>query len=87
MQDDINVHRFVFAHRTYGLIGLLGKEYSYTLLRQCVRHCSDYDRMHIEENKAESPIRVLMPKLLDQYKLAGKEFGKRDPEILSSLVF
>src|SRR5262245_16691647 len=24
MQDDLNVHRFVFAHRTYGLVGLLG---------------------------------------------------------------
>ena len=79
MQDDMNVHRFVFAHRTYGLVGLLGKEYSYSLLRQCVRFCADHERMRIEHKSGESPIRALMPKLLDQYKLAGKTLGKRDP--------
>ena len=75
MQDDLNVHRFVFAHRTYGLVGLLGKEYSHALLRQCVRFCSDHERMRIEHKQAESPIRALVPKLLDQYKLVGKPLG------------
>ena len=79
MQDDMNVHRFVFAHRTYGLVGLLGKEYSYSLLRQCVRFCADHERNRLAGKQAESPIRTLMPKLLDQYKLAGKTPGKRDP--------
>jgi hypothetical protein len=79
IQDDLNVHRFVFAHRTYGLVGLLGNEYSHSMLRQCVRLCADHERERIKSNRAESPIRVLMPKLLDQYKLAGKQLGKRDP--------
>jgi len=79
MQDDMNVHRFVFAFRTYGLVELLGKEHSYTLLRQCVRHCADYERMRIRDKQPESPIRKLVPKLIDQLKLAGKELGKRDP--------
>lgn len=79
MQDDMNVHRFVFAHRTYGLVGLLGKEYSYSLLRQCVRFCADHEANRISHKHAESPIRALMPKLLDQYKLVGKPTGKRDP--------
>ncbi len=79
VQDDINVHRFVFAHRTYGLVGLLGKEYSYSLLRQCVRLCADHERGRVQNNQPESPIRALMPKLLDQYKLVGKSLGKRDP--------
>ncbi len=79
MQDDLNVHRFVFAHRTYGLVGLLGKDYSYSLLRQCVRFCADHEKNRIANKHAESPIRALVPKLLDQYKLAGKELGKRDP--------
>jgi hypothetical protein len=35
--------------------------------------------MRIENKRPESPIRALMPKLLDQYKLAGKALGKRDP--------
>jgi hypothetical protein len=79
MQDDLNVHRFVFAHRTYGLVGLLGKEYSYSLLRQCVRFCANHEQGRLERKRPESPIRRLVPKLLDQYKLAGKSLGKRDP--------
>lgn len=79
MQDDLNVHRFVFAHRTYGLVRLLGKEYSHSLLRQCVRFCANHEQNRIDGNKPESPIRALVPKLLDQYKLAGKKLGTRDP--------
>jgi hypothetical protein len=79
IQDDLNVHRFVFAHRTYGLVGLLGQEYAYSMLRQCVRLCADHEREHVERKQAESPIRALVPKLLDQYKLDGKTIGKRDP--------
>jgi hypothetical protein len=79
MQDDLNVHRFVFAHRTYGLVGLLGNEYAYSVLRQCVRFCVNHEEAHARDKQAESPIRALVPKLLDQYKLAGKSLGKRDP--------
>jgi len=79
VQDDLNVHRFVFAHRTYGLVGLLGPDYSYALLRQCVRFCADHERMRIEHKQPESPIRTLMPRLIDQYNLAGQTPGRRDP--------
>jgi hypothetical protein len=92
VQDDLNVHRFVFAHRTYGMVGLLGADYAYSLLRQCVRLCADHERMRIEHKQAESPIRALLPKLLDQYKLVGKRLGKRDPgdaavEALSQTIY
>lgn len=79
IQDDLNVHRFVFAHRTYGLVGLLGENYSYSILRQCVRLCADHERMRIEHKQPESPIRALMPRLIDQYKLANLRPGRRDP--------
>ncbi|MEO2031213.1 MAG: hypothetical protein ABGZ35_03915, partial [Planctomycetaceae bacterium] len=79
MQDDLNVHRFVFAHRTYGLVGLLGKEFSYSLLRQCVRFCANHEKNRIDSNRPESPIRAIIPKLLDQYKLNGIKLGNRDP--------
>ncbi len=78
VQDDINVHRFVFAHRTYGLIGLLGKEYAHTLLRQSVRQMVDFEVQHKRHNHGDNPIRALLPKLLDQYKLAGKTPGKKE---------
>jgi hypothetical protein len=79
MQDDINVHRFVFAYRTHSLADLLGRDHAYTILRQCVRFCCSHEQNRINGKRGESPIRALMPKLLDQYKLAGKQFGDRDP--------
>jgi hypothetical protein len=79
MQDEINVHRFVFAHRTRGLAELLGKDYAYTILRQCVRFSCSHDQSRINNKRPEDPIRALMPKLLDQYKLAQPSFGSRDP--------
>jgi hypothetical protein len=92
VQDDLNVHRFVFAHRTYGLVGLLGPEFSYSLLRQCVRFCINHEQGQRDRNRPESPIRALVPKLLDEHKLAGKPLGKRDPgeaaiEALSELIY
>jgi hypothetical protein len=92
MQDDINVHRFVFAHRTRGLAELLGKDHAYTILRQCVRFCVSHEQGRLRGNHPESPIRALMPKLLDQYKLAGKSLGSRDPgdaavEALATAVY
>jgi len=79
VQDDVDVHRFVFAHRVYGLARFLGKEHAYDLLRQCVRYCADNERGRISRNSAEPPIRTLLPKLLDEKKLAGRALGKRDP--------
>lgn len=78
MQDEINVHRFVFAFRAYSLADLLGKEHAHTILRQCVRFCVHDERNRMDHKHPESPIRALMPKLLDQYKLAGKKPGSRE---------
>jgi hypothetical protein len=41
--------------------------------------CIDHEQQHVKHKHPESPIRALVPKLLDQYKLAGKTLGKRDP--------
>lgn len=79
VQDDINVHRFVFAHRTYGLIDLLGKEFAHTLLRQSVRQMVDFELEHKRHKHPDNPIRVLLPQLLDQYRLVGKPLGMKDP--------
>ena len=78
VQDDLNVHRFVFANRTYGLVGLLGEEYSHAMLRQCVRFCINHEQNRISKKRPESPIRSLLPKLLDEHNLAGAKLGQRD---------
>jgi hypothetical protein len=79
VQDDINVHRFVFAHRVHGLANFLGREHAYTLLRQCVRFCVEHEQGRINGDRPESPIRAVLPQLFSQYKLEGLALGKRDP--------
>jgi hypothetical protein len=79
VQDDIDVHRFVLAHRAYGLAGFLGKDFAHTLLRQCVRFCVENEQERIADKRSEHAIRALLPKLLDQHRLVGKPLGKTDP--------
>jgi hypothetical protein len=79
VQDDMNIHRFVLAHRAYELIDLIGADQAHTILRQSVRFCVDAEQNRVERERAESPIRALMPKLFDQYGLEGLEPGSRDP--------
>ena len=79
VQDDINVHRFVFAHRVHGLVDFLGGAHAHTLLRQCVRFCVEHEQGRLSRNQPESRIRTVLPQLFDQYKLDGVTLGKRDP--------
>ncbi len=80
VEDDINVHRFVLAHRSLELIDIVGVEHSQTMLRQCVRYCVDEERMRAAKGRSPSPIRKFLPKMLSTYKLDNrKSFGTRDP--------
>lgn len=78
--DEVDVHRFVLAYRGFGLIDIAGVENSHTLLRQCVRHCVDFEAKRISKGRKASPIRQHIPKLLDQFKLVGKKLGNREPD-------
>ena len=71
VQDEMNVHRVVLVWRAWATLDLAGKEQAHTLLRQSVRFCCT------EGNRGEPEIYTLLPKLLDQYKLLGREVGKR----------
>jgi hypothetical protein len=71
VQDEMNVHRVVLVWRSWATLDLVGKEQAKTLLRQSVRFCCN------EGNRGQPEIYTLLPKLLDQYKLLGKEIGKR----------
>lgn len=79
MQDDINVHRFVFAYRTYGLAKLLGADHAHTILRQCLHFCAHDEQVRIDAQRAEPEIRALVPRLFDQFKLEQVRAGERDP--------
>lgn len=77
--DEVDVHRFVLAFRGMSLIDVAGEQHSHTLLRQCVRHCVDFEVRRERKGKKPSPIRDHIPKLLDEYNLLDKPIGTRDP--------
>ena len=71
--DDINVHRVVLAWRSWAMLDFTGREHAHTLLRQSVQFaCSENNSGRV------SAIQTVLPKLMDQYKLAGKKPGTRD---------
>ncbi len=74
VQDEVDVHRVVLAWRSWAMLDVAGKEQAKTLLRQSVRFTCT------EGGNGQAEIRTLLPKLLDQYKLAGKAIGKRKAE-------
>jgi hypothetical protein len=78
VQEDMEVHRVVLPSRCWDLLGIIGMEYAHTLLRQSVRYCVKGESPQYTEHWAGA--RALLPKLLDQYKLPGKEKGKREAD-------
>lgn len=79
IEDDINVHRFVLAHRSLELVDVVGEQNAQTMLRQCVRYCVDTEQHRHSKGSPPSPIRTLLPKLVEQYKLDTRKLGNRDP--------
>ncbi len=80
MQDEIDVHRVVLAWRAWSSLDLTGPEHAHTLLRQSVRYCVEVEQRQKTQNLTASPIRALLPKLLDQHKLLGRDLGDRRAE-------
>ena len=75
VQDDTNVHRVVLAWRAWAMLDLTGKEHAHTLLRQSVRFCVD-EEGNLKKNHSADPLRALLPKLLDQYRLLDRPAGR-----------
>ena len=76
LADGADVHRVVLPYRAWDLIGIVGPEHAHTLLRQSIRFNVKQERQpqfvaHV------SPIRTLVPRLLDQHRLPGREPGTR----------
>jgi hypothetical protein len=72
VHDEVNVHRVVLAWRAWMMLDFTGQEHAHTLLRQSVLFaCRENGRGNV------SHIQTLLPKLMDQHKLAGKKPGNR----------
>lgn len=78
LADGADVHRVVLPYRAWDLMGIIGRDHAHTLLRQSIRY----------NVKQESPqylrymgdIRTLIPRLMDQHRLPGRELGTRQAD-------
>ena len=77
MQDEAEVHRVVLAWRAWAMLDFTGEEHAHTLLRQSVRYCVRHERMMHEKSYQPSPIRALLPKLLDEHRLLSRDPGTK----------
>jgi hypothetical protein len=80
VQDEVDVHRVVLSWRSWALLDVTGQEHAHTLLRQSVRYCVDAEKHLAQHKRPTSPIRVLLPKLLEQHRLLGRGPGDRAAE-------
>ena len=75
VEDGTDVHRVVLPYRAYDLLGLIGREHAHTMLRQSVHYCV-MNENNTQSTRRDAP-RNLLPKLLEQYHLLGREPGTR----------
>jgi hypothetical protein len=80
VQDDVNVHRVVLSWRAWAMLDVAGEQYAGSLLRQSLRFCLDSEQQMRDRKYSPSPLRDLMPKLMEDYKLLGKTPGDRKPD-------
>jgi hypothetical protein len=69
VDDGAEVHRIVLVSRAYELVDFVGRDRAHTLLRQSVHYCANTEKYPSQVSR-ERELRDLLPKLLDQYKLA-----------------
>jgi hypothetical protein len=90
VQDGQEVHRIVLPYRAWDLLDIIGKEHAHTMLRQSVHYCVRQESPRYSGYFAKA--RALLPKLLDQYKLVGRQLGYKPAadawvEQLSQTIF
>lgn len=77
IQDEVNVHRVVLAWRSWDLLSLTGPQHAHSLLRQSVRFCLQSEAYLVDHDRPRSPIRELLPQLLDTHHLLDRPVGTR----------
>ncbi len=90
IEDRTDVHRVVMPYRAWDLLGLIGREHAHTLLRQSIRYCVDTEKRGGSPTRDEP--RTVLPKVLDEHRLAGRTPGTRAAddawvEALSMTIF
>ncbi len=89
VQDQVEVHRVVLPYRAWDLLEIVGAQHAHTMLRQSVRYCV---KLEATRSPARSEPEVLLPKVMEQYRLLERAPGSRAAddawvESLSRAVF
>ena len=69
------VHRVVLPYRAWELLDVVGGAHAVTLLRQSVRYCVRNEDW--SASRAEASPRKILPKLLEEHRLLGRDPGTR----------
>lgn len=77
VEDEVDVHRVVLAWRAWDTLDLAGQEWAHCLLRQSVRYCLQRENEIVDRGHPRSPIRTVLPNLLDQYDLLSRPLGEK----------
>jgi hypothetical protein len=77
VRDEMNVHRVVLAWRAYDILRLTGPGQALTVLRPSVRFCIEEDRKRAGRGEPPNEIVELLPRLLRDHGLEGRERGTR----------
>jgi hypothetical protein len=75
VQDGAEVHRTVLPYRAWDLMSIIGRDHAHTLLRQSLRYCVKQESPRTAQYN--NGLRTLVPRLLDQHRLVGREIGTR----------
>lgn len=75
LEDGADVHRVVLPYRAWELTSIVGREHAHTLLRQSIRYNVRQESPQYMQHI--SGLRTLIPQLLDQHRLPGRERGPR----------
>lgn len=78
LHDSTEVHRVNLVYRAWGLLDLVGLEHAHTMLRQSLHYFAAQEGGKMRDRF--SGARDLLPKLVDQHKLADKPLGTRRPD-------
>ncbi|MBX3442173.1 MAG: hypothetical protein KF774_07180 [Planctomyces sp.] len=74
--DGVEVHRVVLVSRAWDMLSLVGREHADTMLRQSLRYCLQHEP---KAAQYYAPLRELLPRLVDEYRLDRQDWGSRDP--------
>lgn len=69
VEDEVDVHRVVLAWRALDTLSIAGTEWANCLLRQSIRYCTNVENQMLQNKRPPSPIRKLLPELIDRYSL------------------